>query len=101
MLKHTTSRTRLLIGLNAGLAALALAAALAGAQAAGQPGTGRARGEYTMVSGATSAGGPQAIFVVDSANQEFLALRWNQGRQSLDTIGYRSIATDAAAKPGR
>ncbi len=90
-------RTRLLIGINAGLAGLALAAALAGAQAGG----GRARGEYTMVSGATSAGGPQAVFIVDSANQEVLALRWNQGRQSLDTIGYRSIATDAAAKPGR
>ncbi len=90
-------RTRLLIGINAGLAGLALVSALAGAQA----GAARARGEYTMVSGATSAGGPQAIFVIDSANQEVLALRWNQGRQSLDTIGYRSIATDAAAKPGR
>lgn len=89
-------RTRRLIVVNGVLLALA-AVTIAGAQVASP----RARGEYTMLSGEIATGGPQAIYIVDSANQEIVALRWNQGRQSLDALGYRNIASDAAAKPGR
>jgi hypothetical protein len=89
-------RTRQLIAVNGVLLALAVAT-LAGAQVASQ----RARGEYTMLSGEITTGGPQAIYIVDSANQEIVALRWDQGRQSLGALGYRNIASDAAAKPGR
>ncbi len=62
---------------------------------------GRARGEYTMVSGKTNAGGPHAIYVLDSANQEMVALRWDPARRVLGVIGYRNLSGDANAKPGR
>jgi hypothetical protein len=62
---------------------------------------GRARGEYTMVSGRTNAGGPHAVYVLDSANQEMASLRWDPARRVLGVIGYRNLSGDANAKPGR
>jgi hypothetical protein len=66
-----------------------------------QPGVGRARGEYTMVAGRTISGGPAAVYVVDSANQELVALRWDQAKQQMIGMGYRSLQGDARAVPGR
>ena len=90
---------------------LALNVALLGVLAAltwvpwaqGQPQNGpRARGEYTMVSGKTTAGGPSAVYIIDSSNQEMVALRWDQGKQSLMGLGYRNISGDGrTAPPGR
>ncbi|MBL8999894.1 MAG: hypothetical protein JNK25_02015 [Phycisphaerae bacterium] len=75
----------------------------AGAQNAAQPsgGSGRARGEYTMVSGKTSSGGGGAIYIVDVTNQEMVALRWDPARQSLIGVGYRDLAADTKVVPGR
>jgi hypothetical protein len=84
----------------------ALLAALAGItfvpMATGQPAATRARGQYTMVSGRTVSGGSAAVYIIDSSNQEMVALRWEQGKQSLLGLGYRNFAGDGAtAPPGR
>lgn len=92
-----------------GIAAVALAFVLGGLsqrQAAAQPADvvaagDRARGEYTMVSGRFREGGSSAVYIVDSSNQEVVALRWDTGKQQMTGIGYRSIANDARAARGR
>lgn len=73
----------------------------AGAQPAGQPGAGRARGEYTMLSGKTNTGNTNAVYVLDAANQEVVAMRWDASRQKLITMGYRNLAADVQAPPTR
>ena len=64
-------------------------------------GGGRARGEYTMVSGKVTGGSAHAVYVVDANNQETLALIWNQSTKGLDVIGYRDQHADSTAQPGR
>ena len=64
-------------------------------------GVGRARGEYTMVSGRVTGGSSNAVYVVDANNQELLSLLWNQSGRGLDVIGYRDLHADATAQPGR
>ena len=95
-----------LIVINAALLATLAAvtfAPLATAQPGAGPGVGgRARGQYTLVSGRTMSGGADAVYVVDSSNQELVALRWDTGKQSLLGLGYRNLAGDGAtAPPGR
>ena len=90
-----------LLALNAAmLASLAVLTwgPLAGAQNAA---AGRARGDYTMVAGKTNAGGASTVYLVDSSNQELVALRWDQGKQQMVGLGYRSLQGDARAIPGR
>jgi hypothetical protein len=61
----------------------------------------RARGEYTLVSGRLNSGGPQAIYVLDSSNNELIALRWDPSRQTLAGIGYRNLSSDTNLQIGR
>ncbi len=89
-----------LIAVNAGLAALLLILTLAPDGAIGQPAQ-RARGEYTVVGGKIRGGPGNAIWVVDSANQELVALRWNDARNQLEGIDYRDLNADAREQPGR
>ena len=99
--ERTFRGRRGLIAINAGLLA-ALAVATFVPLASGQPGVVRARGVYTMISGRTVSGGADAVYIVDSSNQEMVALRWDQGKQSLVGLGYRNFAGDGAtATPGR
>lgn len=95
---------RRLLALNlALLAALLVSMYIPGAvaQNANTPAGARNRGEYTMISGRTNSGGADAIYVLDSANQELVALRWDGARQSLVGIGYRNLSADAKSVPGR
>ncbi len=73
----------------------------AGAGATGARPTPRARGDYTMVSGRYQGGTSNAIYVLDAANGELLALSWDRGRNELEIIGHRRIADDAQIKSGR
>lgn len=73
----------------------------AGAGATGANPTPRARGDYTMVSGRYQGGTSNAIYVLDAANGELLALSWDRGRNELEIIGHRRIADDAQIKSGR
>jgi hypothetical protein len=101
MMKRLSRRRGLLL-LNAGLLAT-LAVMTWGPMAVGQNAqpAGRARGDYTMVAGKTISGGPSAVYIVDSANQELVALRWDQAKQQMVGMGYRSLQGDARAIPGR
>lgn len=77
-----------------------LAGADAGAQPVGTPAP-RPRGEYTVVSGRYQGGTTNAVYVLDSANQELLALSWDRSRNELEVIGHRKLSDDAQLKPGR
>lgn len=81
------------------LVGLSLAPSRAPAQGA-QPDF-RARGEYTMVTGRITAGSQPVVYVVDSANGEVVAMRWDNNRDQFNGVGYRSIQTDARAGRGR
>lgn len=78
------------------LAVLALVVVTRDAGAgAGQPQ--RARGQYTMVGGDIVGGNTNAIYVLDSVNQELVAIRWSESQKRLEGIGYRDLAADARA----
>lgn len=97
------ARHRGLVVLNGALLAVLAAVTLSSPShgQAGPAGGQRARGEYTMVAGRIMGGSTHVAYVVDTANQEMIAVRWNEGQKSLDGIGYRNIAQDAQAQPGR
>lgn len=99
-MKFDRTNTKLL-ALNGALLVLVAGLALWPSNAAGQPNPGRIRGEYTMVSGKTVMGNGDAVYVLDSANRELVAMRWDQGRRSLVGIGYRNLDADTVIAPPR
>jgi len=106
MPKWLTSGTpRRLVVLNAALLAVVLALVVfapAPADASSeQPVTVRPRGEYTMVSGRTTLGSVNAVYIIDSVNQEIVGLKWDTNKKSFSGIGYRNLDADAKAQPGR
>lgn len=95
------TRRRWLIAANLGLGAAVAVAALAVPASGVQPAA-RARGHYTMVAGEVQGGGDaSAIYIIDSTNEEMVAVRWNQSRSELDGIDYRNLHADANVVPGR
>jgi len=60
----------------------------------------RARGIYTMVSGRIQGSNTHGLYLLDAANQELVALRWDIGRNGLVPIGYRNLVADAKATKG-
>lgn len=101
LLAFLATPTRRAIAVNVVLLG-ALVSMSIGPGAGAQPsGPGRARGEYTMLSGKTNTGNTHAVYVLDAANQELLSLRWDSSRQKLVTMGYRNLDADAKAPPTR
>jgi hypothetical protein len=85
-----------------GVLALGLLIAMGARQAGAQNAPARARGEYTMVSGRSNSGGSELVYVLDAANQEIVALKWDQSRQAMSAVGYRAMGPDGRdATPGR
>ena len=72
----------------------------AGAQS-GMDQTNRARGEYSVVGGATIGGVSSVIYVLDTANRELIALGWNDSTKSLEGVGYRDLSRDSSSDPDR
>jgi ATP-dependent phosphoenolpyruvate carboxykinase len=97
---HNPKARRGLIMLNVALLVMLAAVTLAPSSHA-QRGGGRARGEYTMVSGKVTGSSSHVVYVVDSSNQDFVAVRWNESSKSLDALGYRDLKEDANQSPGR
>lgn len=96
-----TSRARThapaLIALNAALLVVLGLVSIANAQ----PGA-RARGNYAMVGGEyLGGGGANAVYILDAANQELIAVKWDESRKVLDGIGYRDLSKDAQQRSGR
>jgi len=85
---------KLLTGANillAGAALTMLATTFAGAQ----PNLPRrTAGQYTCVGGQTIGGYTNVIYVLDSANRELVALKWDDGAKQLQGVGYRDLVTD-------
>ncbi len=96
---NKTTLRRGLIAINGGLALTLLAVTL-GSPALAQRSV-RARGEYTMVSSKIQGGNSHVVYLVDAANQEMVGLRWNESNKGLEGVGYRDLALDAQANPGR
>lgn len=63
--------------------------------------TTRARGEYSIVGGATIGGVSSVIYVLDTINRELIALNWNDSTKSLEGVGYRDLSLDAVSDPDR
>lgn len=88
-----------LLTLNAALLVVLGIVSISIAQA--QPGA-RARGNYAMVGGEyMGGGGANAVYILDAANQELIAVKWDESRKVLDGIGYRDLNRDAQQRSGR
>ncbi len=96
---NPTTRQRGLLVLNGALL-LTLGALVLSPPTFAQRG-GRARGEYTMVSGKIIGGNSHAVYILDGANQEVLAAKWNDSAKSVDIVSYRDMQADIQAQPGR
>lgn len=94
-----------LLALNGALLGVLAWVSLSPEATGGQPGAGqpltRARGDYTMVAGPIRTGNASAIWILDAANQELAAVRFNDSKQQLEGIGFRDLAADAQRRPGR
>jgi hypothetical protein len=86
-----------LIAANAALLGVLAVLTIVGmnAPAGAQPGSQRGRGEYTMVSGRYQGGTASAVYLVDSANQEVLALTWNRTKNEFEPLALRSMLMDS------
>lgn len=94
-------RLRRLVALNiALLGVLGAVTVVARAERSGQPAI-RGRGDYTMVGGKIQGGNGNAIYILDGANQQLIAVRWNDSRKTLDGMDYRNLAQDAGANAGQ
>lgn len=89
-----------LLTLNALLLA-ALGAVTLAPSADAQNATPRARGEYSLVGGGVTGGNANAVYVLDSANRELIALLWDNSRRQINGIGYRDLANDLFIEPRR
>ena len=74
---------------------------VATAQPASSEAAARPRGSYTLVGGEIQTGNSNAVYVIDSANQEMVVLRWEDGRNTIGGIGYRDLRADSEMRPQR
>lgn len=91
--KSGRGRLRGLLALNGALLAL-LGAVTFGPSADAQY---RARGQYTMVAGGADGANSAVVYIVDSVNQELVAVTYNTQTKLLDGVGYRNLRADATA----
>ena len=54
----------------------------------------RPRGSYLMVTSTMEAGNSEVLYLIDDANREMVALRWDQVSQAFIGLGYRDIDRD-------
>lgn len=91
-----TARYRGLLALNGGLiitlALVTLGSGTPGAHA--RQAQARPHGQYTMVTARMQGQTEAAIVLLDSANQEMVALRWDRNRKVLSPLGYRNLEQD-------
>lgn len=100
-----TTHARRLLGLNlALLLALGVVTLITTAQSSAQPGVNQAgarpRGEYTLVSGRYQGSTTSAVYILDVANQELVALRWDRNSNRFQPLGFRSLKDDTTLYRG-
>ena len=54
----------------------------------------RSRGTYTMAAGGVRGTDADAVYIVDTTNQELIAITYDPNTQQIVGIGYRSLAVD-------
>ncbi len=59
------------------------------------PAASRPRGQYTLLSGRMLGSNANAIFILDTTNQELVGVKWDQAARKLTGIGYRNLVADA------
>lgn len=67
----------------------------------GEPQSQRVRGDYALVGGMSLGDNAATVYVLDSANRELVALRWNDSTKSLEGVGFRDLVRDANSDPDR
>jgi hypothetical protein len=92
-----TSNLRALIALNGVLLALLAAVTLAPTVNAQL----RPRGQYLMVAGGANNVQSSVVYVIDTVNQEMIALTYDAASRTVNGLAYRNIAADAADLVGR
>ena len=60
----------------------------------------RVGGRYGMVSGVVQNIYPGVVYIVDEANQEMVAVIWNETTQQFTGLGYRDFKSDVATFQG-
>ncbi|MGQ0628328.1 MAG: hypothetical protein ACT4PL_09555 [Phycisphaerales bacterium] len=60
---------------------------------AGQP-VSRQRGQYVMIAGRAQGSTTNVVYILDTVNQELVAVRYNRGTQALEPIGFRNVGED-------
>jgi len=85
-----------LIALNLVLLAVLAYGTFAPSATAQQASTSRAGGRYGMVSGVVQNVYPGVVYIVDEANQEVVAVMWNETIRQFSGVGYRDLKSDAA-----
>jgi len=89
---HPGRRLRGLLALNGALL-MALGAVVFGPSADAQL---RPRGDYTMVAGRVNGAHSGVVYIVDTANQELIALTYDHNEKRVEGVGYRNLAADAS-----
>lgn len=99
---QTTDRRprRGLLALNVALLCLLGAVSLT-PRATAQASASRPRGTYTLVGGSVTGSNANAVYVLDAANREMVAMMWDDSRRQLIGFGYRDLASDLLADPER
>jgi hypothetical protein len=99
---HTLSPARRrLIAANFVLFAILLVVMIIPRAGADSQPTGRARGNYTMVSGRIQGNTTHGVYILDSANQELVALTWERGQNRFNApVGYRNLIQDGKFQHG-
>ncbi|MEM7622721.1 MAG: hypothetical protein AAF235_05910 [Planctomycetota bacterium] len=96
-----SARVRVLAAVNVCLMGLALVVAFGPAATAQSGGQSRPRGSYLLVGGQVISGDSNAVYLVDTSNQEMVALRWDEGARRVEGLGYRDLRSDAAGETTR
>ena len=91
---------KVLIGINAGLLMAAGAVHWAASPGLAQDDN-RSRGSYMLIGGEIQGGDANAIYVLDTINEELIAVRWNHSRRELEQLGYRDVRRDTSQEAGR
>lgn len=94
-------KTRRLVALNIALLVILAGVTFAARAERGPQPVVRGRGDYTMVAGKVQGGTGNVAYILDAANQQLIAVRWNDTRKTLEGLDYRNVAQDAGANAGQ
>lgn len=56
----------------------------------------RADGEYLMTAGELQAGSAPAVYIIDTANQEMVVVKWDERNRRTELLGYRDLNADSS-----